>query len=72
MRLPAGSDPADVVQNEGAEAIMGYTEEEVLGTQVAVVLGLGLAPTTVMLFACGPGLVTAALVMALGWHRRGR
>jgi hypothetical protein len=25
-----------------------------------------------MLFACGPGLVTAALVMALGWHRRGR
>ena len=35
-------------------------------------LGLGLAPTTVMLFACGPGLVTAALVMALGWHRRGR
>ena len=35
-------------------------------------LGLGLAPTTVMLFACGPGLVTAALVLALGWHRRGR
>ena len=35
-------------------------------------LGLGLAPTTVMLFACGPGLVTAALVMVLGLHRRGR
>jgi AAHS family 4-hydroxybenzoate transporter-like MFS transporter len=35
-------------------------------------LGLDLAPTTVMLFACGPGLLTAALVMALGRHRRGR
>jgi AAHS family 4-hydroxybenzoate transporter-like MFS transporter len=34
-------------------------------------LGLGLAPTTVMLFACGPGVVTAALVTILGWHRRG-
>lgn len=35
-------------------------------------LGLGLAPTTVMLFACGPGVVTAALVIALGLHRRER
>jgi AAHS family 4-hydroxybenzoate transporter-like MFS transporter len=35
-------------------------------------LALGLKPTTVMLFACGPGVVTAALVVALGMHRRGR
>ncbi|MFI5001617.1 MAG: MFS transporter, partial [Reyranellales bacterium] len=34
-------------------------------------LGLGLPPTQVMLFACGPGLVTAALVTILGVHRRG-
>jgi len=33
-------------------------------------LALGLKPTTVMLFACGPGVVTAALVVALGVHRR--
>jgi AAHS family 4-hydroxybenzoate transporter-like MFS transporter len=35
-------------------------------------LGLGLAPTTVMLFACGPGVLTAVLVTILGLHRRGR
>jgi MFS family permease len=33
-------------------------------------LGLGLPPTQVMLFAAGPGLVTAALVAALALHRR--
>jgi MFS transporter, AAHS family, 4-hydroxybenzoate transporter len=33
-------------------------------------LGLGLAPTTIMLFACGPGVLTAVLVTILGLHRR--
>ena len=33
-------------------------------------LGLGLPPTEVMLFACGPGLVTVLLVAILGRHRR--
>jgi MFS transporter, AAHS family, 4-hydroxybenzoate transporter len=32
-------------------------------------LGLGLPPTQIMLFACGPGLVTAGLVTLLGRHR---
>jgi hypothetical protein len=31
--------------------------------------GLGLRPGEIMLFACGPGLITAALVVLLGWHR---
>jgi AAHS family 4-hydroxybenzoate transporter-like MFS transporter len=35
-------------------------------------LGLGFPPAQIMLFACGPGLVTATLVTALGYHRRGR
>ena len=33
-------------------------------------LGLGLPPTEIMLFAAGPGLVTAALVAFLGLHRK--
>ena len=33
-------------------------------------LSLGLPATTVMLFACGPGLLTAILVIVLGQHRR--
>ncbi len=32
-------------------------------------LGLGFPPQEIMMFACGPGLVTAALVVLLGWHR---
>ncbi len=32
-------------------------------------LGLGFPPKEIMMFACGPGLVTAALVALLGWHR---
>jgi MFS transporter, AAHS family, 4-hydroxybenzoate transporter len=35
-------------------------------------LALGLPPTKIMLFACGPGLVTAALVTILGRHRKTR
>ena len=35
-------------------------------------LGLGYPPPLTMLFACGPGLVTAGLVTLLGRHRRGR
>jgi AAHS family 4-hydroxybenzoate transporter-like MFS transporter len=35
-------------------------------------LAIGLKPTTVMLFACGPGVITAALVVVLGLHRRAR
>ena len=35
-------------------------------------LSLGLPPTEVMLFACGPGLVTVLLVAVLGRHRRGQ
>jgi len=34
-------------------------------------LGFGLPPDKVMLFACGPGLVTALLVVVLGAQRRG-
>ncbi len=34
-------------------------------------LGLGVPPTEVMLFASGPGLVTAGLVAYLGLHRHG-
>jgi AAHS family 4-hydroxybenzoate transporter-like MFS transporter len=34
-------------------------------------LGLGYPPPLTMLFACGPGLVTAGLVTLLGRHRRG-
>jgi len=37
-----------------------------------VLLGLGLPPTKIMLFACGPGLITALLVVLLGRHRRSR
>ena len=37
-----------------------------------VLLGIGLPPAEVTMFACGPGLVTAALVLLLGWHRAGR
>jgi AAHS family 4-hydroxybenzoate transporter-like MFS transporter len=33
-------------------------------------LSFGLPATTVMLFACGPGLLTAILVFVLGQHRR--
>jgi AAHS family 4-hydroxybenzoate transporter-like MFS transporter len=33
-------------------------------------LGLGLPPSEVMLFACGPGLVTALLVTVLGRLRQ--
>jgi AAHS family 4-hydroxybenzoate transporter-like MFS transporter len=33
-------------------------------------LGLGLPPSEILLFACGPGLVTALLVTILGRHRR--
>lgn len=33
-------------------------------------LGLGLPPTEIMLFACGPGLLTAVLVTWLGHYRR--
>jgi AAHS family 4-hydroxybenzoate transporter-like MFS transporter len=35
-------------------------------------LGLGFPPAEIMLFAGGPGLLTAALVTALGRHRRRR
>jgi MFS transporter, AAHS family, 4-hydroxybenzoate transporter len=35
-----------------------------------VLLGLALSPDKVMLFACGPGLLTVALVTALGLERR--
>ena len=33
-------------------------------------LAIGLAPTKILLFACAPGLVTAALVLFLGYYRR--
>src|SRR5260370_11321342 len=33
-------------------------------------LAIGLPPTPVLLFACAPGLVTAALVLFLGYYRR--
>lgn len=35
-------------------------------------LGIGLPPTEIMLFAAGPGLVTAALVAFLGHHRKAK
>ncbi len=35
-----------------------------------VLLGLGRPPSEVLLYAAGPGLVTAALVLFLGYYRR--
>src|SRR5262249_25798186 len=37
-----------------------------------VLLGFGLAPTRIMLFACAPALITAILVTVLGRHRGAR
>ncbi len=47
---------------------LGGIAAPVLG---GALLGFGLPPDKVMLFACGPGLVSTILVLVLGQHRRG-